>query len=204
MPKSEDYQAKDLPFDHELKGISAKTIEVHHDKLYIGYVNKMKEIARGLHEFATGQKELVGNQTYSEFRALRDGETFANNGVYLHEYYFHNLGGDGEIPENELTQAIAEKWDSVENFIQYFSASGMAMRGWVVLAWDTQVERIKVYGCDAHNQGGVWGCLPIIVLDVYEHAYYLDYDADRAAYIKDFWQNFDWQRANKLYLKAVK
>ncbi|MEK7452493.1 MAG: Fe-Mn family superoxide dismutase, partial [Patescibacteria group bacterium] len=84
----------------------------------------------------------------------------------------------------------------------FFSASGMAVRGLVVLAWDIQLERLKVYGCDSHDQGGVWGCVPIIVLDVYEHAYFMDYGSDRAAYIADFWKNLNWDAANQMYEKV--
>jgi superoxide dismutase, Fe-Mn family len=197
-----NYESKELPFDKELDGISKKTIEIHHDKLYEGYVKKMKEIGGELGKFAHGEKELSGNQTYSELRALRMGETFATNGVYLHEYYFNSLGGDGNVPENALTEAIKAKWDSMENFVNYFSASGMAMRGWVVLSWDTQLGRLKVYGCDSHNQGGVWGCIPLIVLDVYEHAYFLDYGSDRKAYITDFWKNMNWDATNALFEKV--
>ena len=198
---SEPYQPKELPFKKDLVGISVKTIEIHHDKLYKGYVKKMEEIGSSLGDFAQGKKEAVGNQTYSQLRALRLGETFATNGVYLHEYYFNSLGGDGEIPENALTQRIAQQYGSVEQFMTYFSASGMAMRGWVVLAWDTQAEALRVYGADAHNHGGVWGALPVIVLDVYEHAYYLDYASDRKAYIADFWKNMNWDAANHLFEK---
>ncbi len=197
-----DYESKPLPFDKDLTGISKKTIEIHYDKLYKGYVSKMIEVDGEIAKFASGEKEAVGNQTYSELRALRQGETFATNGVYLHEYYFNVLGGDGSVPENSLTSELKDKWGSIENFVKYFSASGMAMRGWVVLAWDTQKRKLKVYGCDAHNQGGVWGCMPIIVLDVYEHAYYLDYGSDRKSYIEDFWKNFNWEAANDLYEKV--
>lgn len=199
---AKDYEAKPLPFTNDLIGISKKTLEIHHDKLYAGYVAKMKEIGTELAKFATGEKEAVGNQTYSELRGLRNGETFANNGVYLHEYYFSVLGGNGQIPENALTAALKEKFGSMEQFVKYFSASGMAMRGWVVLAFDMQLGHLKVYGCDAHNQGGVWGCVPIIVLDVYEHAYFIDYGSDRKAYIDDFWKNFHWEAANALFEKV--
>lgn len=202
MQSSKNYQAKSLPFSKNLEGISDRTLEIHHDKLYVGYVNKMQEVGTRLGELAA-DPEVAGNQTYSELRALRNGETFATNGVYLHEYYFNSLGGEGEVPENALTKAITEKWGSVEQFIKFFTASGMAMRGWVVLAWDTQLERLKVYGCDAHNHGGVWGAMPIIVLDVYEHAYYLDYGSDRGAYIADFWKNMNWDAANSLFEKAI-
>lgn len=205
MPSAKDYVPQPLPFSKPLQGISENTITIHHDKLYVGYVNKMKEIAEYLSAFATGEKAVDGaNQTYSELRALRVEETFANNGVYLHEYYFAGLSGDGSIPDNALTQALATKFGSVENFIKYFSASGMAVRGWVVLCWDTQLEHLKVYGCDTHNQGGVWGCLPIIVLDVFEHAYFIDHGSDRKAYIEAYWKNFDWTAANALFEKVTK
>lgn len=205
MSSAKNYQSKPLPFVKDRIGISKKTLEIHHDKLYEGYVAKMKELATELAKFATGEKEAVGNQTYSELRSLRNGETFATNGVYLHEYYFSLLGGDqSDIPQNPLTLSLTEKFGSMEQFIKYFSASGMAMRGWVVLAWDVQLQHLKVYGCDAHNQGGVWGCMPIIVLDVYEHAYFIDYGSDRTSYIEDFWKNFDWNAANKLFEKVNK
>ncbi len=197
------YEPKTLPFNKSLTGISDKTIAIHHDKLYVGYVNKMNEIGLELHKFAIGEKEAAGNQTYSELRALRSGETFATNGVYLHEYYFNVLGGDGSVvPENALTKSLTEKFGSMDQFIKYFSASGMAMRGWVVLAWDIQGQTTRVWGCDSHNQGGIWGCVPIIVLDVYEHAYFIDYGSDRAAYIVDFWKNLNWDAANALFEKA--
>ncbi len=196
------YESKPLPFNKDLVGISKNTIEIHHDKLYQGYVNKMNSIGETLGEFAHKKIEVDANQTYSRLRALRMGETFATNGVYLHEYYFNVLGGDGNVPENALTTAIKEKWGSIENFVDYFTASGVAVRGWVVLAWDVQKGRLKVYGADSHNHGAVWGCIPLIVLDVYEHAYFMDYGSDRKTYIADFWKNLNWEAANHLYEKA--
>ncbi len=125
------------------------------------------------------------------------------NGVYLHEWYFEILGGDGKL-ENapELVDTLTESYGSIESFIKYFSECAMASRGWTVLAWDTKESRLWIYNCDAHNQGGVWGALPIIVLDVYEHAYSMDYGADRQAYLKAFWKNFNWTTANGLFKRA--
>ena len=79
---------------------------------------------------------------------------------------------------------------------------GMAARGWAIIAWDTKDGKLRQYNADAHNQGGVWGCIPIIVLDVYEHAYFIDFGSDRKAYIEAFWKNFDWKSAEELYLKV--
>jgi len=202
MPSQTQYEPKPLPFSKDLTGISKKTIEIHHDKLYVGYVKKMKEIAEQLKEMiASGTGLETANQTYSQLRGLKDGETFATNGVYLHEHYFDVLGGTGDA-KGPLVDAIVEKYGSLEKFVAIFSATGMAMRGWVVLAWDTHLGRLKIYGTDAHNQGGIWGCIPIIVLDVYEHAYFIDYGSDRATYIADFWKNFNWNVANNIYEKV--
>lgn len=198
-------EPKPLPFK-ELNGISKKTLDIHHDKLYVGYVNKSNEIGEKLGKL---RNEIIagttpgGNATYSELRGLKDAETFAVNGVYLHEWYFDVLGGDGAYQSApELSKAISEKWGSVENFIKYFSECGMASRGWSLLVWDTKRQRLMQYNSDAHNQGGVWGCIPIIVLDVYEHAYFIDFGSGRKSYIEAFWRNFNWAAAEGLYKKT--
>lgn len=194
-------EPKPLPFSAPLQGISEKTLAIHHNKLYVGYVNKKNEIAEKLKTLSHGGDVSNANQTYSELRALKTDETFAVNGVYLHEGYFDVLGGDGK-PSGALVDALAEKYGSLENFLNYFNACGMAARGWVVLAWDTREQTLRIFTADAHNQGGVWGALPIIVLDIYEHAYFIDYGSDRKAYIADYWKNFNWTKANELFEKA--
>src|SRR5688572_27399696 len=105
-------EPKPLPYK-ELKGISEKALAIHHDKLYAGYVNKAKEIGEKLSELAkSGQAQ--GNATYSELRSLKDGETFATNGIYLHEWYFDGLGGDGLVDKApELSKVLVEKWGTV-------------------------------------------------------------------------------------------
>jgi Fe-Mn family superoxide dismutase len=194
-------EAKPLRYK-ELAGISEKALAIHHDKLYAGYVAKADEVSTKLSELAKSGV-AAGNATYSELRALKDAETFAVNGVYLHEWYFDGLGGDGEASKAPgLSAALAEKWGTLENGLKYFSECAMAARGWSVLAWDTKAGKLKHYNADAHNQGGVWGCLPVIVLDVYEHAYFIDFGSDKKAYIEAFWKNFDWAKAEELYLKA--
>jgi Fe-Mn family superoxide dismutase len=199
-------EAKPLPFE-KLEGISEKTLAIHHDKLYVGYVNKINEVWGELRDLVQGLKDgtnpIVGNATYSKLRALKDAETFALNGVYLHEWYFDVLGGDGSTSAApELSAALTEKWGSVENAIKYISECGMAARGWAVLAWDIKQQKLMQYNCDSHSQGGVWGAIPVIVLDVYEHAYFIDYGSDRKKYIEDYWKNFNWAKAEELYLKV--
>ena len=99
-------------------------------------------------------------------------------------------------------EVLSATYGSLENFVTFFSACGMAASGWVVLCWDLHEQALRVYACDTHSQGGIWGCLPILVLDVYEHAYFMDYGADRKTYIADWWKNLNWDKANDLYTHA--
>ena len=200
MPKKE---LKPLLYPADsLRGISQKTVEIHHSKLYAGYVNKSNEISEKLGELRKNDK-VEGNQIYSELRGLKQGETFARNGMYLHENYFSILGGNGN-PKGEVLKAIEEKFGSFEDFKTYFSACGMAARGWAILCWDMNEKRLMQYNCDAQNHGGVWGCVPIIALDVYEHSYFIDTGSDRATYIKAFFDNLNWDKVEEFYQRAKK
>lgn len=203
------YGTKPLKVKQNAGAISARTLTMHHDELYAGYVEKANEIQARLE---TVTKEVLedrakGNSTYSELRGLKENETYAINGIYLHEWYFDGLRGDvrragSEKPGPELTAALADKFRSTEDFIRLFTECAMSARGWTILAWDTKSQQLAIYNCDTHNQGGVWGAMPIIVLDVYEHAYFIDFAADRAAYIDAFWKHLDWEAADKLYCRV--
>lgn len=194
-------ELKPLSYDSgALKGISQKTIEIHHGKLYAGYVAKSNEISEKLGALRKSGK-VEGNQTYSELRGLKNGESFANNGVYLHENYFAVMGGDG-TPKGEVADKLAEKYGSMDNFKNYFSACGMSARGWSILAWDMHEKDLRIFTCDAQNHGGIWGAIPIIALDVYEHSYFIDTGSDRATYIKAFYDNLNWDKIEEFYQHA--
>jgi Fe-Mn family superoxide dismutase len=191
-------QAKDLPFK-ELKGISQKTIENHYGKLYQGYVKKWQEIQEKLRN----SDKSLANATFSEIRALKLEETFVADAIVLHEAYFDVLGGDGES-KGEIVEALKQEFGSFENWQEEFKALGLTARGWVVLGFDFNDGKLRNYACDAHNQGGIWGASPILVLDVYEHAYFIDYGADRKTYIDAFFQNLSWEVINKKFQKINK
>ena len=191
-------QVKKLPFVKKLKGISEKTISIHHDKLYEGYVKKWQEIQERLKKV----DRSLANATFSELRELKLEESFAANGIVLHEAYFDVLGGNGK-PKGEIVEKIAKDFGSFENWQEEFKALGMAARGWVILAYDFNDGKLHNYLADWHSQGGIWGTAPLLVLDVYEHAYFIDYGSDRKSYIEDFFANLNWQAINKRYLKIV-
>ncbi len=177
----------------ELPGLSAKLLSEHHDVLYAGYVKKMLEIQDKLETV----DEATANATYSEIGELKREETFAANGVRLHEAYFAGLGGDG-VPNGAILKLIERDCGGFDAWKSHMTASGMAARGWVIAAYDPLLERLVTYSCDAHNLGCVWDAIPLVVLDVYEHAYYLDYATARKAYIEAWLKNVDFAYANNL------
>jgi len=191
-------EAKKLPFS-KLKGISEKAISIHHDKLYEGYVKKYQEIQDRL---KTVDKS-GSNATFSDLRELKLEETFAADAVLLHESYFDVLGGEGK-PEGEILKALEKDFGSFENWLSEFKAMGMAARGWVVLAHDFNDGKLHNYLCDLHNQGGIWGAVPLLVMDVYEHSYFMDYGSDKKSYIEDFFANLNWQAVEKRFQRVRK
>lgn len=171
-----------------LWGISARNIQEHY-KLYQGYVNKTNEIRSLLRTV----DRATANATYSPLRELKVEESYAFNGVKLHELYFSNLGGMGGRPFGILYEAIVRCFGSYEAWEEDFKASGLAARGWVILSFDPDDGFLHNYFLDAHNAGLVLNMRPLLVMDVYEHAYYMDYGTDRRGYIEAFFQNINWE-----------
>ena len=187
-----EYKVRPLKFSKELSGISKRQIDEHHDVLYAGYVKKLNEI----HTKIETADVTEANATFSQIRELKLEETFARNAVELHEEYFDNLGGDG-VPKGVVLDLIKEDFGSFEKWQQQFVALGISARGWVILAFDKQDLKLHNYLSDFHSHGGVWNCSPILVLDVYEHAYFLDYGTARRKYLDAFMKNVDWDEVNK-------
>ena len=176
-----------------MDGISKEEIDQHYGILYKGYVNKLNEIRGKMENVDLSQ----ANQSYSELRGLKTEETFCLNGAKLHEWYFDNLGGKGGEASGRALELINRDFGSYQKFEAEFKATGLAVRGWVVLAYDMDDEKLHIFGQDAHNVGVPWGAYPLFVLDVYEHAYGIDYGVKRAPYIEAFMKNVDWVEVNK-------
>ncbi len=179
------------PALHDLDGISRATIDAHY-KLYQGYVAKRNEILGKLAEIDLS----AANQVYSELRELKVELSFAVGGIKNHELYFEHLGGAGGDPEGAVADLVRRDFGSVEAWRGDLKATGMAGRGWAWTAYDWDEGRLFNYVGDAQNTFPVWNATPLIALDVYEHAYWLDYQTDRAAYIDAFFANLDWGVVN--------
>lgn len=177
----------------DLDGISENQISQHRDTLYAGYVNKLNEIEDRLGA-ADASK---ANQIFSDFRALKADETFALNGVILHELYFENLGGKGTKPAGKLAELLTRDFGSIENWTANYKACGMAARGWVILGMSSYDGKLHNYCLDAHNANVPVNITPVLVMDVYEHAYVIDYGVKRPPYIDAFMKNIEWNVAGK-------
>lgn len=198
---AEPYAAKD--FSHlvskGMTGLSASQIE-QHLKLYKGYIAKSNEIYNKLKE-----ADLSGpNATYSPLRELLVEESYAVNGAIYHEFYFGNLGGKGGEPTGELQSALEERWGGGGKFMDYLKAAGKCMRGWVVIGYNTRGGHLSAFGLDMHNMWAPANLVPILVLDVYEHAYMIDYGIERGKYLDAFVNNLDWDVVSKRLASARK
>jgi superoxide dismutase, Fe-Mn family len=188
----EEITARELkPALYELDGISRETIEAHY-KLYQGYVAKRNEILRKL----DGADLASANQTYSEIRGLKVELTFAIGGIKNHEIYFEHLGGNGGDPGGIFGDLVKRDFGSAADWKADLKATGMGGRGWAWTAYDWDEGRLFNYIGDAQNTFPVWNATPLVALDVYEHAYFLDFMTDRAAYIDKFFDNLDYAVVN--------
>ncbi len=180
-------EAKKFDSIRELNGISQRTNEEHYE-LYKGYVNKVNEIQKRLDTV----DRASANQIFSDLRALRTDLSFAIGGVKNHEIYFGHLGGKGGKPTGTLFELLNRDFPSYDAWLEDFKASGLAARGWVWLAYDHDWNTLTTALGDSQSTFPIWNATPILALDVYEHAYWIDYGRARGKYIEAFFNNLDW------------
>jgi Fe-Mn family superoxide dismutase len=184
------YTAKN--FEHLLgtEGFSDALLR-NHFGLYEGYVKNTNVLADRLSALA--KEEGVMGVEYNELKR-RFGWEY--NGMRMHELYFGNMqkGGTPHDPESALCQKMKAQWGSCETWAKDFKATG-AMRGigWVVLAYDAEADQLFNLWINEHDGGHLVGAEPLLVMDVFEHAFVLDYGMKRADYIASFWGTIDWK-----------
>jgi superoxide dismutase, Fe-Mn family len=183
-----------------LNGISARLVESHYEHNYGGAVARLNAISRELEmlDLKATSGEAIGRLKRDEMAAL--------NSTLLHELYFASLGGDGRAVLESIASALAKDFGSVDRWRQEFVALAGTLAGgsgWVLLSYVPRDGRlINHFGLD-HTQS-ISGSIPILALDMYEHAYHLEFGANATAYIAAFMRNIDWQAVLGRYEDAVK
>lgn len=171
----------------------------NHFTLYQGYVNNVNKLSEILLNLAAAGK--TNTPEYAEQKRRFGWEW---NGMRLHEYYFGNMKkNNSELnTDSKLKQALAEQFGSAEKWEMDFRATG-AMRGigWTILYQDLKSKNLFNIWVNEHDMGHLAGCKPLLVLDVFEHAYMLDYGLKRADYIEAFMNALDWTIVEKRYLE---
>ncbi len=182
------YVAQDFS---KLKGMTgfSDTLLDQHFALYQGYVKNTNALLEQLQQM--GRQQQTNTPAFAELKR-RLGWEF--NGMRLHELYFGNLGGKGEINrEGPLAKKIAANFGSYDAWAACFKATG-AMRGigWAVLYEDPATGRLLNMWINEHDVGHLAGGKPLLIMDVFEHAFMTDYGLKRADYIQAFFNNIDW------------
>jgi Fe-Mn family superoxide dismutase len=187
------YAAKDFSLLIGTKGFS-ETLLKNHFTLYQGYINNTNKLIDSL---AAMLKE--GKTAAPEYAELKRRFGFEFDGMRLHEYYFGNMGGNGVLaPEGALGKRLTEQFGSCEAWEKDFRGTG-AMRGigWVVLYQDNLSGALLNVWINEHETGHLAGCTPLLVMDVFEHAFMIDYGLKRADYIEAFFRSINWYEVLK-------
>ena len=197
------HKVMDMPISYEKVStlMDQETYKWHHDIHYAGYVNKRNEIEKELQTTDMSK----ANANYSNIRSLKIEETWNANGQILHEVYWSTMGGNGVVDNSlSIIKKITEDFGSFDKFKAEFEAVGKSGRGWAVLVYDVFTDnKLRCVMYDFHNQGGIVGSIPILAIDIFEHAYYHKYGPDRASYLTGLVGNIDWKKVEEKYKKYL-
>lgn len=182
---------KPLRFSEIPGFLSKQQLAVHHDAHYGGALKKYLQTDGKLHNDMG-----ISADTRAKLRSLR---TSRANSVLLHEIYFDGMTlKSGGKPVGRLESAINRRFGSYDKWLTDFIATGKASSGWALLVRDSVNGRLYNVGSEEHAIGVLWMAAPLVAMDVYEHAFYIDYENRKAAYIEKFVDYIDWTAANKL------
>lgn len=192
------YEVKPMPFDASaVKGLSAKLLASHYENNYTGAVKRLNAIGAQLAglDWTTAPGFVVNG--------LKREQLIAMNSMLLHEAYFSTLGGEGGDPKGALAKAILHDFGSIDRWRAEFAAMGRAEgggSGWVILAYSPRDKRLVNCWASDHTTT-LAGGHPILVLDMYEHAYHMDYGAKAGSYVDAFMQGIRWDAAAQVFDK---
>lgn len=194
------YELPPLPYaKNALDGyLSAEILEIHHDKHHAGYV-------KGLNDAMAGLESARKKGDFSQIKALERAVAFHGSGHVLHTLYWNSMSPKGGgNPTGDLKQAIETSFGSVDAFRKQFAAATKAAEAssWGVLAWEPLGNRLITLAVEDHQNMGFQGSVPLLVCDVWEHAYYLRYKNDRGTYVDKFFDVANWDFAARRLAEA--
>ena len=194
-----EYTLPELPYDYAAlePHISGKIMQLHHDKHHQAYVTGANTALQQL-----GEARESGN--FGAINKLEKDLAFHLGGHVNHSIFWTNLGPDTKVPEGELAAAIDEFFGSFEKFQAQFAAvaNGIQGSGWSVLAWDQVGQKLVTFQLFDQQANVPLGVVPIFMLDMWEHAFYLDYLNVKADYVKAVWNIVDWENVAARFANA--
>lgn len=199
------YQLPDLPYDFSALEpvISAEIMQLHHQKHHNGYVTKLNE---ALEKYADAEKK----QDVAAMIALQSAIKFNGGGHVNHSIFWTNLSPEskegGKPPEGDLANAINQEFGSLDQFIELFNAKTAAVQGsgWGWLGYSKEKKRLMIDTCANQDPLSTKGLVPLLGVDVWEHAYYLQYKNVRPDYLKNIWKVVNWKNVAERYSQAQK
>ncbi|MDT9594957.1 superoxide dismutase [Nocardioides zeae] len=195
-----DYVLPDLPYDFAALEpyISGAIMELHHDKHHATYV-------KGVNTTIEQLAEARDTDTFTHITGLEKSLSFHLGGHLNHSIFWPNMSPDGgDKPTGELAQAIDEFFGSFDKFRAQFQANALGIQGsgWSILAWDTLGRKLHIVQL-YDQQANLPGCLvPLLMLDMWEHAYYLDYKNDKATFVAQWWNIANWADVQARFERA--
>lgn len=178
---------------------NAETLNIHYNTLYKGYVDNYNNVQEEL-------KKAREENNFKTIKCLEKNLSFQGSGVILHELFFTNMRPQARhLVGERIYSQIVKDFSSFDAFKKQFSeaSKNVEASGWGILAWIPRFNKLEILQCEKHQDLTLWGCTPILVIDMWEHSYFLQYKADRQKYIDNFWNIISWDIVNKRFDYAV-
>lgn len=174
--------------------IDKQTVHIHYNKHFAGYV-------KGLNKTLAKLEQARESNNFGAITALSRDLAFHGSGVVLHWVYFSTLGPKPTMPSKAALKMLTRDFGSFDHFWNHFAAASKAVAGsgWGILAYEPFSKRLVVMQAEKHENLTAWGVMPLLVCDVWEHAYYLKYQNRRAEYVDNFKQLIDWAKVEERF-----
>lgn len=173
-----------------------ETLAIHYETLYKGYVDKTNNILEKL-------EKMRNEGNFEAVKCLEKDLSFQGSGAILHQLFFENMAEaslESTLSE-KLMNRITQDFGSFEKFKEQFTESSKVVEasGWNLLVWVPKFKKLEILQCEKHQNLTLWGCKPLLVLDMWEHSYFLQYKSKRPEYIEAFWNIVNWNKVNERF-----